>query len=61
MELRLRWRRHGISIRVLREQVKGAADRAAKQVSRSPSPEQRREVEREYLLASGNRYVGPIR
>lgn len=61
MELTFKWRGYGISVKMLREQVRAAADRAKERVSGAPALEQRREVEREYLLASGNRYTAPTR
>jgi hypothetical protein len=61
MELTLGWRGYGISLSVRRAHVEGMVGRVARPMLRSPSPEQRREVEREYILASGNRYVAPTR
>ncbi len=59
MELVLKWRGTGISVQVKR--IEELASRAPKHGLRPPSPEQRREVEKQYLLASGNRHVGPTR
>ena len=59
MELALRWRGIGISVQVKR--IEELASRAPKQGLQPPSPEQRREAEKQYLLASGNRCVGPTR
>jgi len=59
MELALKWRGIGISVQVKR--IEELASRAPKQGLQPPSPEQRRGIEKQYLVASGNRYVGPAR
>lgn len=61
MELTLGWKGYGISLRVRRRHVEGTVGRVVKPVLQPPSPEQRREVEKEYILASGNRYTAPTR
>lgn len=61
MELTLGWRGYGISLRVRRRHVEGTVSCLTQRILRPPSPEQRREVEKEYILASGNRYVAPTR
>jgi len=61
MELTLAWKGYGISLRVRRRHVEGMVGRVAKPMLRAPSPEQRREIENEYILASGNRYTAPTR
>jgi hypothetical protein len=59
--MELAWKGHGISVRILRKQVEGTTAPAAKRVHRPPSPEQRREIEKQYLLTSGTRYITPTR
>lgn len=62
MELALKWRGYGISIRILRKEAKKAAEPAEERMVQSHSaqecPEQ---AERLHLLASGSRYVAPMR
>jgi len=53
--------RYGISISVPRRPDEGTPRFQMKRAFRPPSPEQRREVDKEYLLASGSRYVAPFR
>ena len=62
-EMELTWKGYVIGMRVLqRKQAESAPDRGTKEVSAPPSPERRREqIEKQYLLASGNRYVAPSR
>ena len=58
MELTLKG--YGISLKVRKvEDAQGRAVRLT--VLRPPSSEQRAEVEKQHALASGNRYVSPIR
>jgi hypothetical protein len=59
MELALKWRGIGVTVQVKR--IEELASRAPKQGLQPPSPEQRRAVEKQYLLTSGNRYAGPTR
>jgi hypothetical protein len=59
MELTLK--RYGISVKVLRQQVEEKTDRMVKQVYRRHSSEQRLDNQKEYLEASGSRYVSPMR
>jgi hypothetical protein len=58
MELTLRG--YGISLKVRKaEEAPGRAVRLT--ILRPPSREQQAEVEKQHTLASGNRYVSPIR
>lgn len=51
-----------ISIKVRKKQVESKPDPPANEGNQPPSPERHREeVEKQYLLASGSRYVGPVR
>ena len=59
MELTLRG--YGIRVKVLRDQVEEKTGRIVKQVYRRRSSEPHLDHQREYLEASGSRYVGPIR
>jgi hypothetical protein len=60
MELTLRG--YGISLKVRRKEEEDAPGRAVRlAVFRPASREQRAEVERLHIVASGNRYVSPIR
>lgn len=62
MELALKWRGYGISIRILRKEAKKAAEPTEERMIQSHSAQERRdEADREYLLASGSRYVAPMR
>ncbi|NIN69904.1 MAG: hypothetical protein GTO63_35525 [Anaerolineae bacterium] len=58
MELTLK--RYGISVKVLREQGEERVGRIVKVYWRHSS-EQRLDHQKEYLEASGSRYVSPIR
>ncbi|NIN66880.1 MAG: hypothetical protein GTO63_19740 [Anaerolineae bacterium] len=59
MELTLK--RYGISVKVLRQQGEERAGRIVKQLYRRHSSEQCLDHQKEYLEASGSRYVSPIR
>jgi hypothetical protein len=60
--MQLTWRGYGISLKVRRKEEEDAPVRAVRlAVLRPPSREQRAEVERQHTLASGNRYVSPMR
>jgi len=59
--MELSWRRYGLSISAMRAQVGETSRRVAKRVDRRHSPDQHLEIQREYLQASGTRYVSPIR
>jgi len=60
--MELTWKRYVITLRIQRKQVDSVADSGRKQVSTPPLPAKgREEVERQYLLASGNRYIAPTR
>ncbi len=63
--MQLTWKGYGISITVLRRiratTAEDKTDREAKQVHRLSSPQRRREIEREYILASASRYIAPNR
>lgn len=62
MELALKWRGYGISIRILRKGADSTAEPAVERMVQSHSAQERRqEAERQYLLASGSRYVAPMR
>jgi hypothetical protein len=60
-EMELTLKRYGISVKVLRQQIEEKTDRIVKQVYRHRSSEQRLDHQKEYLEASGSRYVSPIR
>jgi hypothetical protein len=64
--MELTWKGYVISLRapvwVQRKQAESASDPSVKGSSRSELLEQhRRESEKEYIMASGNRHVGPVR
>ncbi|MGB3906163.1 MAG: hypothetical protein WBB22_14725 [Anaerolineae bacterium] len=59
MELTLKG--YGIRVRALREEVEETTGRIVKQVYRRRSSEQHRDHQKDYLQASGSRYVSPIR
>jgi hypothetical protein len=59
MELTLRG--YGIRVKVLREQVGEKRGRIVKQVYRRCSSEPHADHQKEYLQASGSRYVSPLR
>ncbi len=59
--MELTWAGYRISVSVQRKQVERTPGRAARQVYHPRPPQQRREVHKQYLLASGCRYVGPNR
>ena len=59
--MELTWKGYVITVRVQRTQIEGTPDPAMKEVPRPPSPEPRRDVDKEYLLASGNRHIAPTR
>ncbi|TKJ29492.1 MAG: hypothetical protein CEE40_08305 [Chloroflexi bacterium B3_Chlor] len=62
MELALKWRGYGISIRILRKGAESTAEPAVERMAEPHTAQERREeAERQHLLASGSRYVGPIR
>jgi len=62
MELALKWRGYGISIRILRKEAKKAAEATEDRMVQSHSAQECREqAERLHLLASGSRYVAPMR
>ncbi len=59
--MELAWKGYVITVRVQRKQVEGTVDPAAEQLPGPPSVEPSREVEKEYLQVSGNRYIAPTR
>ena len=64
--MELAWKGYVISLRVplkvQRRQAESAPDAAVKELSGSRMLEQRRqEAEKEYILASGSRYIAPTR
>jgi len=64
--MELAWKGYVITLRVPvcveRKQAESARDAAVKDISGCSSVQRRREeIEKEYILASGNRYVGPAR
>jgi hypothetical protein len=64
--MELAWKGYLISLRVplkvQRKQAERASDPAVKELSGSRMLEQgRRESDREYILASGSRYIAPTR
>ncbi len=59
--MELTWADYRISLRIQRKEVDDTAGFTARQVYQPRSPQQRREVEKQYLLASGCRYVAPTR
>jgi hypothetical protein len=59
--MELTWKLFGIVVKVEREQVEDVLMLPERLKVQPPSEEQRREIERQHTLASGNRYVGPIR
>jgi len=62
MELALKWRGYGISIRILRKEAKKAAEPTEDRMVQSHSAQECREqAGRLHLLASGSRYVAPMR
>lgn len=63
MELAWQWRGYGISIRLLRENARkrSDSDKAEESVEPVVSASVPDKAHRDHLLASGSRYVGPIR
>ena len=59
--MELTWADYRISIRVQRKELERTSGFAARQGYQPRSPQQCREVEKQYLLASGCRYVAPTR
>jgi hypothetical protein len=59
--MELTWAEYRISIRVQRKQADSTPDSRARRVCQPRLPQERREDEKQYLLASGNRYVAPTR
>jgi len=59
--MELTWAGYKISLRVQRKEVERAAKPTAEQVYQPRSAEHRREVEKQYLLASGCRYTAPTK
>jgi hypothetical protein len=59
--MELTWKSYGVTLETLRRQVEERVARAVGRASRPASPRQHREGHREHLLASGSRYVSPIR
>ena len=59
--MELTWAGYRISLRVRRKEVVDTPKPTAAQVYQPRSAEHRREVDRQYLLASGCRHVGPTR
>ena len=60
--MELTWKGYVFSVRVWRKQAEAAQDPATKEVSMpQPSERRREEIDKEYILASGSRYVGPTR
>ena len=63
MELAWQWRGYGISVRLLREHAQSRdkhhkAEESVEPVASASVPDK---AHRDHLLASGSRYVGPIR
>lgn len=63
MELAWQWREYGINITILRKKAQSRAKRAdaehtMERIVASPDSEK---AHTEHLLASGSRYVGPVR
>jgi len=63
MELAWQWRGYGISIRFLRENARSGSksDKAEETVEHVISATVSDKAHRDHLMASGSRYVGPIR
>jgi hypothetical protein len=62
MEVALKWKGYGISIRILGKEAENAAEPEEERVVQSHSAQECREkAERQHLLASGSRYVAPMR
>jgi len=62
MELALKWRGYGISIRILRKGAESIAEPAEGRIAEPHTAQECREqAERLHLLASGSRYVAPMR
>jgi hypothetical protein len=63
MELAWQWREYGISISILRERVHSRTEPAKAEESVEPIVRGTgtEKVHRDYLLASGSRYVAPMR
>ena len=63
MELAWQWRGYGISIKLLRESARrrSESDRVEESVERAVSASVPHKAHQDHLMASGSRYVGPIR
>lgn len=62
MELALKWKGYRFSIRILTGKAENAAEPEEERVVQSHSAQECREqAERQHLLASGSRYVAPMR
>jgi hypothetical protein len=63
MELAWQWRGYGISIRVMRDRVRTRNQRPKAYDGHVPeaTSDGARNARRQHLLASGSRYIGPIR
>jgi len=62
MEVALKWKGYGFSIRILTGKAESTAQPKEERMVQSHSAQERREAaERDYLLASGSRYVAPMR
>ena len=63
MELALQWRGYGISIKLLRENVRARSesDKTKETIEPVVSTADTDKAHRDYLMASGSRYVGPMR
>jgi hypothetical protein len=59
--MELTWKGYGIRVKAAREQVEERAGRKVKQVYRRRSSEPHLDHQKEYLQASGSRFVSPIR
>ena len=63
MELAWQWRGYGISIKLLRERAQGGEKqhKAEESVDTAVLASVQDRANRDHLLASGSRYVGPMR
>lgn len=62
MELALKWKGYGISIRILSGKAESTAEPEEERLVQSHwAQECREQAERQHLLASGSRHVAPMR
>lgn len=63
MELAWQWRGYGISIKLLREKARTSPkpDRTEENIEPAVPTSGSEKAYRDHLMASGSRYVGPIR